>query len=76
MYQQVTLIINATINKNTPQGPKKKRRQCADVFEKKGLSMLSPVIHSAGLTYPRQLLEIVWKSFSGTFWIKNRHSRI
>ncbi|MHX32213.1 hypothetical protein D9G73_14635 [Escherichia coli] len=23
MYQQVTLIINATINKNTPQGPKK-----------------------------------------------------
>lgn len=36
MYQQVTLIINATINKNTPQGPKK-RRQCADVFEKKGI---------------------------------------
>lgn len=66
MYQQVTLIINATINK-IPHKVEKKRRQCADVFEKKGLSMLSPVIHSAGLTYPRQLLEIVWKSFSGTF---------
>ncbi len=65
MYQQVTLIINATINKNTHKV--RKRRQCADVFEKKGLSMLSPVIHSAGLTYPRQLLEIVWKSFGGTF---------
>lgn len=31
-----------------PTRSEKKRRQCADVFEKKGLSMLSPVIHSAG----------------------------